>query len=232
MFAGQISRLLELLTPARSGVTGLRFHAGRARALVGAPMSNATGLRVDLTREWVRRPGGRDGRLAGCRSLRLHPTPTWRAMKRVPTLAAISIALCATFAQSQTVDELAWLAGTWTQKTDSGVVQEAWLGPRAKMMVATNLTSSARRNSFEFLRIVERDGSLVYLASPNGIPPVEFRLKEFAPRRVVFENPTHDFPQRVLYWLEPDGVLRARIEGTMQGRERGIDWRFEREAAR
>lgn len=153
-------------------------------------------------------------------------------MKRLQALAAIAAALYATLGHAQSIDEVSWLAGTWTQKTDSGIVQESWLGPRAKMMVASSLTSSERRNSFEFLRIVERDGSLVYLASPNGIPPVEFKLKEVAPKRVVFENPTHDFPQRVLYWIEPDGALRARIEGTMQGRERGIDWRFEPETKR
>lgn len=54
ILAGQISRPLQLLTPARSGVIGVRFHAGGARALVGAPMSNATDLRLDLAAEWGR----------------------------------------------------------------------------------------------------------------------------------------------------------------------------------
>ena len=43
--------------------------------------------------------------------------------------------------------------------------------------------------------------------------------------RVVFENPTHDFPQRIIYWK--DGAdLRARIEGTQNGKEGSQEWRW------
>jgi hypothetical protein len=44
---------------------------------------------------------------------------------------------------------------------------------------------------------------------------------------VVFENATHDFPQRVIYWKEGE-VLAARIEGTLRGKERSEEWRFKR----
>jgi hypothetical protein len=107
------------------------------------------------------------------------------------------------------------------------MVQESWLGPRGKMMVAVNLTSSAKRSSFEFLRIVESPAGLAYLASPGGKTPVEFKMKEMADKRVVFENLAHDFPQRVMYWIEPDGAMIARIEGTAAGKLRGMQWRFE-----
>ena len=57
---------------------------------------------------------------------------------------------------------------------------------------------------------------------------MEFKLKEMGDKKVTFENRASDFPQRILYWLEADGALKARIEGTMQGKERGIEWRFEK----
>jgi hypothetical protein len=50
-------------------------------------------------------------------------------------------------------------------------------------------------------------------------------------QKVVFENPDHDFPQRILYWLEDADVLRARIEGTEDGENRGVEWTFRRQAA-
>ena len=131
-------------------------------------------------------------------------------------------------AHAQEIDKLAWMAGTWTQTKGDETVQESWLGPRARMMVAVNLTTSARRNAFEFLRIVEKDGALTYLASPGGKAPVEFKLKELREKKVVFENPAHDFPQRVMYRVEADGAMTARIEGVIQGKERGMEWRFER----
>ena len=41
----------------------------------------------------------------------------------------------------------------------------------------------------------------------------------------MFENAAHDFPQRVLYWREGE-FLKARIEGTLKGKERAQEWRF------
>lgn len=128
---------------------------------------------------------------------------------------------------AQEIDKLVWMTGVWTQNKDGETVQESWLGPRGKMMAAVNLTSSPKRTSFEFLRIVETPAGLAYLASPGGKAPVEFKLKELGDKRVVFENAAHDFPQRVMYWMESDGTMTARIEGTSAGKLRGMQWRFE-----
>jgi len=147
-------------------------------------------------------------------------------MKKVFTLLLGCIAFSSAV-HAQEIDKLAWMSGTWTQARDGEIVQESWLGPRGRMMVATNL-SSGKRNSFEFLRIVEKDGALSYLASPGGKAPTEFKLKEMSEKKVVFENPANDFPQRVMYWIEADGAMKARIEGTIQGKERGMEWRFEK----
>jgi hypothetical protein len=126
------------------------------------------------------------------------------------------------------VASLDWMGGTWERKTDKETVTESWLGPGNGLMVAANLTTWANgRRSFEFLRIAETPEGYSYFASPGGKAPVEFRLKETRERRVVFENATHDFPQRVLYWREGDQLV-ARIEGTLKGKERSEEWRFSR----
>ena len=128
---------------------------------------------------------------------------------------------------AQEIEKLSWMTGTWNQTREGETVQESWLGPRGKMMAAVNLTSSTRRGtSFEYLRIVDTTSGLAYFASPRGKPPVEFKLKELGDKRVVFENLANDFPHRVMYWMEPDGAMNARIEGTMQGKARGMEWRF------
>lgn len=142
-------------------------------------------------------------------------------------LTCLALIVFASPLHAQEIDKLAWMTGVWTQNKDGETVQESWLGPRGKMMAAVNLTSSAKHTSFEFLRIVETPAGLAYLASPGGKAPVEFKLKEMGDKRVVFENATHDFPQRVMYWVEPDGTMTARIEGTAAGKLRGMQWRFE-----
>lgn len=141
------------------------------------------------------------------------------------------LSLACAAAHAQQIDKLAWLSGTWTENKDGNVVQETWLGPRGQTMVAANLTTFAQRSSFEFLRIVENSDGLALLASPGGrAPPTVYKLAELGERRVVFENAAHDFPQRVLYWLDAQGALNARIEGQAGGRARGIEWRFTKTA--
>jgi len=147
-------------------------------------------------------------------------------------LALLSSAFCNTV-HAQNIDQLAWMTGSWAQVKEGETVRESWLGPQGKLMVAVNLSLSQRRGTtFEFLRIAETANGLAYYASPQGKTPVEFKLKEMSEKKVTFENPTHDFPRRILYWMATDGAMHARIEGNIQGKERTIEWRFEREKNR
>lgn len=99
---------------------------------------------------------------------------------------------------------LAWLAGRFTSTPAAGeepqVMEEHWGPPLGGAMLGTaRSVRDGRMVSFEFLRIVERDGGLVYVAQPGGGPPVEFVLTELGPTRALFENPVHDYPKRILY---------------------------------
>jgi len=69
---------------------------------------------------------------------------------------------------------------------------------------------------------------LAFIANPSGQAQATFPVKSLGEREVVFENPTHDFPQRVIYRLEAAGVLRARIEGTIDGKPRAEDFPMRR----
>lgn len=102
--------------------------------------------------------------------------------------------------------------------------------PGGGVMLGMGKTVRAKgRTAFEFLRIVEVDGKLAYLAQPNGQPPTSFPLRSMTASRVVFENPAHDFPQRIIYWR--DGKkLCARTEGTVKGKAEAEQWCYERMA--
>src|SRR6185295_16012621 len=116
----------------------------------------------------------------------------------------------------------------WMTKSATEEVQENWLGPRANLMVATNLTfTSGRGSSFEFLRIAEKEGRAVYIASPGGRPPVEFPAKQTTADSIVFENPAHAYPQRIIYRRDGDALI-ARIEGKRGGKDASEEWRFTR----
>lgn len=65
-------------------------------------------------------------------------------------------------------------------------------------------------------------------ARPSGQPEASFKLVKAENKEIVFENLQHDFPQRIIYRLQPDGSLFARIEGTSRGKARGSDYRMKR----
>ena len=123
---------------------------------------------------------------------------------------------------------LAWMSGSWSATLGDAEVEEHWLAPRGGMMLGVNRTVGARRTAFEFLRIEATATGVAYLASPGGAPATAFPLVEAAAGRVVFANPDHDFPQRILYWKEGADTLCARVEGTVGGRVEGEQWCWQR----
>lgn len=113
------------------------------------------------------------------------------------------------------IGDLQWLVGAWVGTRGSAgttTIEERWSPPRGGAMLAVSRTVARERmTAFEFLRIVERDGGLVYFAQPGGRPATEFVLTELADQRAVFENPRHDSPQRIVYELSSEGRLTASI---------------------
>jgi hypothetical protein len=125
------------------------------------------------------------------------------------------------------VQRLAWLEGVWTGTTARGLtMEEHWSSPAGGGMIGMHKdVRDGRMVSFEFLRIVADDSSGVcYVASPGGAPPTRFCAIELSGSRVVFENRAHDFPQRILYWLDGERRLHARIEGQAGGEEKSQEW--------
>ncbi len=142
-------------------------------------------------------------------------------------LAFACILLFSAACHADTIDQVGWLAGHWQQLKGKSDVEEHWMAPKGATMLAVNRTTrSGGATEFEFLRIVERDGKLVYVASPAGKPPTDFIAITVAPGKVVFENKAHDFPTRVIYTQESPDVVVARIEGQIGGAERSMEWRF------
>lgn len=127
------------------------------------------------------------------------------------------------------LEDFAWLAGCWTGDQTGRASEERWTKPKAGMMLGTGQTvKGGKTTAFEFMRIHEEKGDIFFTAKPSGQPEASFKLVSFKDGKAVFENPQHDFPQRVIYGPGPDGALWARIEGKMNGQERGIDYPFKR----
>jgi Domain of unknown function (DUF6265) len=148
------------------------------------------------------------------------------------------IALCALAAPARAdapdASRLAWLEGRWTGTQDGIASEEIWTSPAGGALIGMHKdVQGGRMVGFEYIRIEKTAAEgLVYVASPRGGATTRFKMVELSARRVVFANPGHDFPQRILYWLDERGALHARIEGRVQGVVRGQEWVWTRAAAR
>lgn len=130
-----------------------------------------------------------------------------------------------TLAQAPDMAALAWLSGCWRQESPARVVDEMWMAPSGGGMLGMSRTvASGRIVDHEFLQIRVQDGRVVYVARPARQPEATFTAVKIARGEVVFENPAHDFPQRIIYRLRDDGGLAARIEGVDKGTARGVDF--------
>jgi Domain of unknown function (DUF6265) len=161
-------------------------------------------------------------------------------MKLIPTLlpALVLTACAAAQAQADPFAPVAWMAGCWSQPglaTGSAGSAEQWMAPAGGLMLGMARTlKNGRVIEFEFMQIrADAEGRLSFIAQPQGRPPTEFKLlrqTDGEGAQAVFENPAHDFPQRIIYRRTgPDGLV-ARIEGESKGKARGINFPMQRSA--
>ncbi len=133
------------------------------------------------------------------------------------------------FLQDGGIQRVAWLQGCWQASSPRRIVEENWTAPRGRSMVGVSRT--LRGDSlvgYELVIVREQGATLTYQAHPSGQPSAVFTARTITDSMVVFENPAHDFPQRVGYRRAPPDSLIAWIEGTAGGRERRIEFPYAR----
>lgn len=112
------------------------------------------------------------------------------------------------------VAKASWLVGTWELGGPGDLTEERWLAPRGDAMIAVSRTVTGGRLAwFETVVLRETPAGLVFEAHPAGQPGGSFPAVTVTDSLLVFENPAHDFPQRIGYRRTADGVVAAWIEG-------------------
>ena len=140
----------------------------------------------------------------------------------------VASGFCLSAQGQEPLSNLAWLAGGWQGMMGKAQIEEHWIQPAGGTMLAVSRTVAAGHTvSFEFLRIESRPDGPVYVAQPQGRPPVEFKLTQRSENRAVFENLQHDNPKIIRYSKESDGSLRAEIEGDEKGTHQKMEFRFQ-----
>lgn len=145
---------------------------------------------------------------------------------KILLLLLICIGLAGAQERKFSVSDLGWMGGCWEAKTKDREISEQWMKPSGQTILGMSRTVSGGKTvEYEFMQIREdKDGAIYYVAKPSGQGEASFKLIKLQNREAVFENREHDFPQRIIYRIQSDGSLFARIEGLSRGKERGFDY--------
>lgn len=126
--------------------------------------------------------------------------------------------------QFEVLEKANWFLGRWENNSPEGNLSENWkklndstfLGE--SYFVIKNDTVFAERVSLE-----ERNGKLSYVVTvpnQNDAKPVAFELTKNTVRKLIFENPKHDFPNTIIYNQVGNDSLVAEIRGMKDGKEK------------
>lgn len=137
-----------------------------------------------------------------------------------------------------TIHDFGFLSGCWVLDRPERKMRtvEQWMSPAGRTMIGMSRTvKDGKTTGWEYMRIEESDTGIFFISRPKENKEetyFKFAISEFnaSPKdtKAVFENPDHDFPQRVIYRSEKPDTLDARIEGTQNGKSSGIDFPYKR----
>jgi hypothetical protein len=115
-----------------------------------------------------------------------------------------------------------WLLGKWENKVDEGILSESWKKLNDSTFQAESFFIKDKDTlHFETITLEQKGENLIYSATVKGQnddKPVSFHMTSETDKKLVFENPKHDYPQKITYTLINKDSLVAEISGIQLGK--------------
>lgn len=140
--------------------------------------------------------------------------------------AAVTITSCkehqpATTATVATIQKPVWLAGKWQNATKDGIVFENWMVINDSTMAGiSGFIKGSDTIVSETIALQQRGTDLLYIPTvkdQNGGQPIPFKMTTATTDSIVFENPGHDFPDKIIYVRRSATFVMAKIAGRING---------------
>ena len=115
-----------------------------------------------------------------------------------------------------------WLLVNWESKSVEGNLTENWKKVNDSTFQAESYFIKEKDTlHFESITLQQKGEELTYSAAvkgQNNDKPVAFKLTTATEKQMIFENPKHDYPQKISYTqITPDSLV-AKISGVQQGK--------------
>lgn len=116
-----------------------------------------------------------------------------------------------------------WMLGEW-EKTDSlGTLREIWERLDDSTFVGLSYYIQNKKDTLhnEQVELMQNGEHLIYSATikgENNNSPIPFQMTKDEDSLLVFENPKHEYPQKIQYKLMKNGSLVATVSGKQNGK--------------
>jgi len=115
-----------------------------------------------------------------------------------------------------------WLLGKWETKTSDGNLSESWKQVNDSTFQGLSFFIKDKDTLHNESIILQQNGEdLIYNATIQGQnenKAVSFKMISGTDKQMVFENPKHDYPQKITYTLITKDSLVAAISGIQLGK--------------
>ena len=115
-----------------------------------------------------------------------------------------------------------WMLGKWSAKTDDGILSESWKQLNDSTFQGESFFIKEKDTlHFESILLQQKGEELIYNATVKGQnenKAVAFKMTAGTEKQLVFENPKHDYPQKIIYTQINKDSLVASISGVQLGK--------------
>lgn len=137
-------------------------------------------------------------------------------------------------AQKDPSKTFAFVLGSWEMQTAKGKIVEQWTQNEDKILSGKSYRINAKGDSLltETLQVKKIGEDTFYCSTVTGQNEGKetcFKLISNKDGIYVFEDKTHDFPQRIVYQNQGKNEMLAWIEGEHNGKSRKSEFRYKRQ---
>ncbi|MBW4361628.1 DUF6265 family protein [Flavobacterium taihuense] len=115
-----------------------------------------------------------------------------------------------------------WLLGKWETKTADGNLSESWKQVNDSTFQGESFFIKGKDTlHFETITLQQKGEDLFYnttVKGQNENKAVAFKMTIGTEKQLIFENPKHDYPQKITYTLITKDSLVAAISGVQLGK--------------
>ena len=127
------------------------------------------------------------------------------------------------------LEKAKWLLGEWIKTDSLGTLKEIWTNQDDSTFVGQSYYIQNEKDTlhFESIELIQDQEHLIYtttIKGENNGTAIPFQMTKDGDSLLIFENPKHDYPQKMEYRLQKNKNISIIISGKSNGKSGSITY--------